>query len=173
MNNLNIVPLLSKSTDNWMQSFLSPAKERPVFQLDSSSYQFNRIAIRVLGVPLDEDEYYNSLFDMKQKSFLNVLSEELDKTIDSTTFRAVQEIIDINQKQANGLSTNRLIAFMYGKNLIPKLENPSLNRHLQLSVIKIMGIFRKKHQSLQKHLQFPGASLLQRINEAQKLRINT
>ena len=143
------MPLLSKSTDNWLQSFLSPAKERPIFQVDSSSYQFNRIAIRVLGVPLDEDEYYNSLFDMKQKSFLNVLSEELDKTIDSDTFRAVQEIIDINQKETNGLTTKRLIAFMYGKNLIPKLEDPNLNRHLQLSVIKVVEIFRQNHQSLQ------------------------
>lgn len=149
MNSLHIEPLLSKSTDDWLQSFLSPAKERPVFQVDSSSYKFTRIAIRVLGVPLDEDEYYNSLFDMKQKPFLNVLSEELDKTIDNTTFRAVQEIIDINQKQANGLSTNRLIAFMYGKNLIPKLNDPTLNRHLQLSVIKVIEIFRQKHQSLQ------------------------
>jgi len=132
-----------------MQSFLSSATERHTFHSDSSSYRFNRIAIRVLGIPLDEDEYYNALFDLKQKPHLNVLSEELDKTIDNTTFRAVQEIIDINQKEMNGLSTNRLIAFMYGKTLIPKLDNPTLNKHLQLTVIKVLEIFRQNHQSLQ------------------------
>lgn len=144
-NYIKIEPILYKSTDDWLNSFLSSIKQRPSYYKEESIFRFNRMGIRVLGTPLEEDEYYNSLFDMKEKEFIHVLSEELDKTIENHVFQSLQEVLDVHLATPSGLSINRLVANMYGKNLIPKHNDPSFNRHIQLMVIKVMEHFKKAH----------------------------
>lgn len=144
---IQIKPILSETTTDWLELFLASARERPSYFVSDTTFQFDRIGLRVLGIPLVEDEYYNSLFDMQQKSFIRVLSEELDKTIDNEDFKAVQEILQLHQKEPKGLSINRLIAFMYGRNLIPKHEDTSINRHVQLSTMKIVTLFEQQQNS--------------------------
>ncbi|MFJ7935847.1 YceG family protein [Sporosarcina sp. NPDC096371] len=142
-----IEPILYTPTTDWLALFLATTRDRPSFFIDDSTFRFNRIGLRVLGIPLVEDEYYNSLFDMHDKSFIHVLSEELDKTIDTQDFQAIQEILMLHQKEPKGLSINRLIAFMYGKNLIPKHKDPAINRHVQISTIKIVNHFQQQQNS--------------------------
>ncbi|WP_342511891.1 YceG family protein [Sporosarcina sp. FSL K6-1522] len=144
MSYIQIEPILDTRTTDWLARFLASSRERPSYYIDDSTFRFNRIGLRVLGVPLVEDEYYNSLFDMQEKSFIHVLSEELDKTIANEDFQAVQEILLLHQKEPKGLSINRLIAFMYGKNLIPKHNDIAINRHVQLSTIKIVTHFQQQ-----------------------------
>ena len=146
MSYIQIEPILYKTTAEWFDLFLSSNRIRPSYQLDNATFRFNRMGIRVLGVPVDEDEYYNSLFDMQQKPFIHVLSEELDKTIENHMFQSIQDILLIHQNTPKGLSISRLIAFMYGKNLIPKHKDASINRHVQLSTIKVVEHF-KQHQN--------------------------
>lgn len=147
MSYIQIEPILYNTTTDWLAQFLASPRERPAYLVDESIFRFNRLGIRVLGIPLVEDEYYNSLFDMHQKPFIHVLSEELDKTIDNQDFQAIQDILRLHQQEAKGLSTNRLIAFMYGKNLIPKHQDPSINRHVQLSTAKIVDTFKQQQNS--------------------------
>ncbi|MED4402932.1 YceG family protein [Metabacillus fastidiosus] len=147
MSYIQIEPVLYKTTSDWLELFLSSSRTRPVYQIDENVFRFNRIAIRVLGVPLDEDEYYNTLFDMSEKDFIHVLNEELDKTIENHVFQEIQDILMIHQEEPKGLSINRLIAFMYGRNLIPKHKDPSINRHVQLSIIKAVKHFEKFQNS--------------------------
>lgn len=147
MSNLQIEPILYTSTTDWLAVFIATVGDRPSYVVDDSTFRFNRIGLRVLGVPLVEDEYYNSLFDMHHKPFIHVLSEELDKTIETQDFQAIQEILQLHQKEPKGLSINRLIAFMYGKNLIPKHKDPAINRHVQLSTIKVVNHFQQHQNS--------------------------
>ena len=138
MNYIKIEPLLHKQTEDWLNLFLSSIRTRPSYHLDESIFRFKRIGIRVLGVPLDEDDYYNTLYSLHKNEHVHVLSEELDKTIENHVFKSVQEILTMHQTEKNGLSINRLIAILYGKNLIPKHNDPSMNRHVQLSIIKVV-----------------------------------
>lgn len=147
MSYVQIKPILSTSSADWLEQFLASSRSRPSYRVDDTSFQFDRIGLRVLGVPLVEDEYYNSLFDMHEKPFIRVLSEELDKTIDNADFQAVQDILLLHQKEPKGLSINRLIAFMYGRNLIPKHADNAINRHLQLVTIKIVTYFQEQQNS--------------------------
>ena len=71
--------------------------------VDDSTFRFNRIGLRVLGIPLVEDEYYNSLFDMHHKPFIHVLSEELDKTIDNAGFSSDTGNSYAASKRAEGI----------------------------------------------------------------------
>lgn len=139
---IHIEPKLSTSTTDWLDFFLSSNQTRPHYLLSESHFRFQRVGIRVLGIPLDEDEYYNSLFDLSQKGDIRILSQELDKSIDNEVFKAIQEVLLIHQQEPNGLSVNRLVANLYGRNLIPKHKDPYINRHVQLSTIKIMEHFR-------------------------------
>lgn len=147
MSSIKIEPVLHTSTSGWLELFLSSTRDRPSYLVDESTFRFSRIGIRVLGIPLDEDDYYNSLFDMHQKPFIHVLSEELDKTIDNQDFQAIQDILLLHQKEPKGLTVNRLIAFMYGRNLIPKHKNPFINRHVQVATIKIVEHFKQRQNS--------------------------
>ena len=132
--------------------FLASAETRPFYQYDNTLFRFTRMGMRILGTPLEEEEYYNSLFDIKKKETIHVLSEELDKSIESHVFKDIQDILQLHQKEAKGLSVNRLIAIMYGKNLIPKHKDQNINRHVQLSTIKIVEHFKKNQN---KGLQSP------------------
>jgi hypothetical protein len=147
VNYIQIEPVLYRTTTDWLELFLSSVRMRPSYQKDERVYRFDRLGLRVLGVPLDEDEYYNALFDMKQKSEIHVLSEELDKTIENSVFQSIQEILMVHQKEPKGLSVNRLIAFMYGKDLIPKHPDVHINRHVQQSVMKVVEHFRQHQKS--------------------------
>lgn len=148
VNYINIEPVLFTLTEEWLKVFFASVKERPSYLINDSTYGFQRVGIRVLGTPLDQDEYYNALFEMNQESSpVHVLSEELDKTIDNQMMKSIQDILDVHQQEPKGLSINRLIAFMYGKQLIPKHHDPSLNRHIQLSVIKVIEHFQQHHSA--------------------------
>ncbi|OCA86792.1 MULTISPECIES: YceG family protein [unclassified Bacillus (in: firmicutes)] len=147
MNYIKIEPLLNKSTAEWLELFLSSIRTRPSYHLDESTFRFQRISLRVLGIPLDEDEYYNSLYDMHQKPFIHVLSEELDKTIDNQVFQTIQDVLNLHRTENKGLSIKRLIAIFYGKNLIPKHTDSTINRHVQISIIKVVEHFKDKQKS--------------------------
>lgn len=144
---IQIEPVLYRATTDWLDVFFTPARLRPSYQKDGRIYRFNRLGIRVLGTSLDEDEYYNALFDMKQAPNIHILSEELDKTIGNQVFQSVQDILMLHQGEPKGLSVNRLIAFMYGKNLVPQHSDPHINRHVQLSVIKVVEHFKQYQNS--------------------------
>ena len=139
--------MLSKQTEDWLDLFLSSIRTRPSYHLDESTFRFKRIGMRVLGIPLDEDEYYNTLYSLHINEDVHVLSEDLDKTIESHVFKSVQDILTMHQTEKNGLSINRLIAILYGKNLIPKHNDPNMNRHIQLSIIKVVEYFKEKEKS--------------------------
>ncbi len=84
--------------DDW-ETFLSrPPPERPGYERENG-LAFTRLAVRILGTPYDETEYYNKLFELSSHENIHVLSETLDKTIAPETFQALQHIHSVNQKR--------------------------------------------------------------------------
>lgn len=144
MKGKNVNVLLHTNQENWLQTFHESVKLRPNYILTDELVQFEAMALRINGVPIDHDEYFNMLVEMEDNETIFVLSEHLDKTIAQSDFQALQEILQRHTSEPKGLSINRLVAMMYGSQLIPKIEDQSLNRHLQLKVIEVLTMFQEQ-----------------------------
>ncbi|KOS71573.1 hypothetical protein AEA09_00765 [Lysinibacillus contaminans] len=147
MQTITIESVLERDPYDWLQAFQDSPKMRALYEVTEKRVVFSRIAVRVLGVPIEEDDYFNSLFTLAQHQGVHILSEELNKHIEKNDFQALQGILDQHQQTPKGLSINRLIAMMYGHQLIPKHDDASMNRHLQLATIRVVERFRDQ-QSL-------------------------
>lgn len=147
MQTITIKSVLERHPDDWLQAFQDSPKNRAFYEKTEQQVSFSRIAVRVLGVPIEEDDYFNSLFTLSQNANIRILSEELNKHIEPKDFQAIQTILSQHQQTPQGLSINRLVAMMYGYQLIPKHDDSVMNRHLQLATIKVVELFQKQ-QSL-------------------------
>lgn len=147
MQTITIESVLERDPHDWLQAFQETPKMRLLYEVTEKNVRFHRIAVRVLGVPIDEDDYFNSLYTLSQQQHIHILSEKLNKHIEQSDFQALQSILAQHQQSPKGLSINRLIAMMYGHQLIPKHDDPSMNRHLQLATIRVVERFRDQ-QSL-------------------------
>ncbi len=147
MQTITIKSVLERHPDDWLQAFQDSPKDRAFYEITEQQVSFSRIAVRVLGVPIEEDDYFNSLFTLSQNANIHILSEELNKHIEPKDFQAIQTILSQHQQTPQGLSINRLVAMMYGYQLIPKHDDSVMNRHLQLATIKVVELFQKQ-QSL-------------------------
>ena len=147
MQTITIESVLERDPHDWLQAFQDSPKMRTLYEVTEQRVCFSRIAVRVLGVPIEEDDYFNSLFTLAQHQDIHILSEELNKHIEQNDFKALQGILEQHQQTPKGLSINRLIAMMYGHQLIPKHDDAVMNRHLQLATIRVVERFRDQ-QSL-------------------------
>lgn len=147
MQTITIKSVLERHPDDWLQAFQDSPKDRAFYETTEQQVSFSRIAVRVLGIPIEEDDYFNSLFTLSQNTNIHILSEELNKHIEPKDFQAIQTILSQHQQTPQGLSINRLVAMMYGYQLIPKHDDSVMNRHLQLATIKVVELFQKQ-QSL-------------------------
>ncbi|GLC90282.1 YceG family protein [Lysinibacillus piscis] len=139
-----IQAILEREPMDWLQAFQDSPKNRPFYEETAQHIQFSRIAVRVLGVPVEEDDYFNQLYTLAQQPTIHILSEELNKHIEQQDFQALQHILSQHQQTSKGLSINRLIAMMYGHQLIPKHDHTEINRHLQLATIRVVERFQQQ-----------------------------
>ncbi|WKT75898.1 YceG family protein [Lysinibacillus fusiformis] len=147
MQTITIKSIVERNPDDWLQAFQDSPKNRAFYEETPQQISFSRIALRVLGVPIEEDEYFNSLYTLSQNQNIHILSEELNKHIEQKDFQAIQHILSQHQQTPKGLTINRLVAMMYGYQLIPKHDDSIMNRHLQLTTIKVIELFQHQ-QSL-------------------------
>lgn len=92
INNI-ILPL---SEENWFKLLLKPIKERPLYDTSNRIFTFGQAVVKLLGISLDEDEYYNQLFNWihKDNTGLHLLTDEtLDRTIDNQHFQSIQKYL--------------------------------------------------------------------------------
>ncbi|MDM5250278.1 YceG family protein [Lysinibacillus sp. G4S2] len=147
MQTITIKSVLERDPDDWLQAFQDSPKSRAFYEETAQQVSFSRIAVRVLGTPIEEDDYFNSLFTLSQQSNIHILSEELNKHIEQKDFQALQNILTQHQQTPKGLSISRLVAMMFGYQLIPKHDDADMNRHLQLATIRVVERFQEQ-QSL-------------------------
>ncbi|WP_102274859.1 YceG family protein [Cytobacillus massiliigabonensis] len=134
--------LLPISNENWLSILKQEIKARPRFAIEQRTIHIGQVAARFLGVPLDEDEYYNMLYDLihTETAGLILLSEDtLDKTIDNQQFQSIQKVLNINREQ--NLSINRFVAFLDGEQLLLKSAIPSLHRKTREAMIAVLELF--------------------------------
>ena len=93
---------------------------------EQGTVHIGQVAARFLGIPLDEDEYYNRLYDYVHQEIpgIQLISQDhLDKTIHNEQFQAIQKVLNINREQH--LSINRFVAFLDGEQLLLKSSDSS------------------------------------------------
>ncbi|WDW06594.1 YceG family protein [Priestia aryabhattai] len=106
---------------------------------------YKQVAGRYLGTHLDADEYADFLYELAHSSpSIIVLHDKLDKSISNDRLKEVQTILKINQEE-RGLSVNRLFAFLEGKKLIVKSENPAIHRRVREKFIETLTCFKEQH----------------------------
>lgn len=135
----HIVPL---SSDTWESMLKKSIAERPQYRKEQGTIHIGQVVARFLGVSIDEDEYYNQLYNYiyGEESALTLLSDDtLDKRIDNQHFQSIQRVLNINQEQK--LSINRFVAFLDGEQLILKSQIPALHRKLREGMIETLKLY--------------------------------
>lgn len=148
----HILPL---TYENWLSTVQKPLHSRPQFLAEEGILHFGQAAARFLGIPLDEDEYYNRLYDLVHQDIPGVLlisHEHLDKTIENKQFQSIQRVLNINKEQ--NLSVNRLTAFFDGEQLLLKSSNPAVHRKIREAFITMLKIFSQKETDGLKNSDF-------------------
>ncbi|MDR4948309.1 YceG family protein [Neobacillus cucumis] len=143
LNQLNAHPL-PLSVENWQGMLKKSLPERPNYSVENGVIQIGQVIGKILGLPIDTDEYYNQLFDFVHNPEWNLvlLSEEnLDKTINNEHFQAIQRVINLNNEQK--LSINRFTAFLDGEQLLLKSKVPIIHRKLREAMINTLELFVK------------------------------
>ncbi|HEO8421228.1 YceG family protein [Niallia sp. FSL W8-0635] len=134
--------ILPLSTENWFDILLKPLKERPLHDTNNRNFTFGQAVVKLFGISLDEDEYYNQLFNWiyKDNTGLHLLTDEtLDRAIDNQHFQSIQKVF--NRMQEQNLSINRFVAFLDGENVLLKSSIPAIHRKLRESFIKVIEHF--------------------------------
>ncbi|MEE4535403.1 YceG family protein [Bacillus velezensis] len=137
---------------DWETFLMRPLPERPGYERENG-LAFTRLAVRILGTPYDETEYYNKLFELSSHENIHVLSETLDKTIAPETFQALQHIHSVNQKE-KGLSVSRFVAFLDGGRLLAKHADPLMHRRLRTAFMTLLETFADRHENGLNHPDF-------------------
>ena len=139
---LHILPL---SYETWLPILNQRIPDRPQYKKEQGMVHIGQVAARFLGIPLDEDEYYNRLFDYVHNEILGIQlisQDHLDKTIPNEQFKAIQKVLNINREQQ--LSINRLVAFLDGEQLLLKSSTPAIYRKIREAMISTIQQFSAK-----------------------------
>ncbi|MBT2690274.1 YceG family protein [Bacillus sp. ISL-47] len=134
--------MLQVTYENWLSQLKQANRERAEFLEEQNTLHIGQIVARFLGIPLDEDDYYNRLFDLihtESADLLLISEDHLDKTINNQQFQAIQKVLNINREQ--NLSINRFAAFLDGEQLLMKSPVPSLHRKIREAMIKMLQLF--------------------------------
>lgn len=133
--------------ENWLNILKKPNRERQQFFIEQGTIHMGQVVARFLGMPLDEDEYYNRLFDLihTEQIGLALISEDtLDKKIENGQFQSIQKVLNINREQS--LSINRFVAFLDGEQLLLKSKIPAVHRKTREAMIALLKLFSSKEK---------------------------
>lgn len=134
--------ILPVSMENWYTTMQQPLTSRPLYKEENGVITFGQVLVKLLGVPADEDEYYNQLFDWVNQDdsrLVLISNDHLDRVLDNQHFQAIQRVLNLLQEQ--NLSVNRFVAFLDGENLLLKSSVPSIHRKLREGMIKVVERF--------------------------------
>lgn len=138
---------LPLSNENWFKSLQESLPGRQFFQIEGTELHIGQVVARFLGIPFDQDEYYNQLFEYVHSSNpkIHLLCDgNLNKNIPNQQFQAIQKVLNFHRDQ--GLSINRFIAFLDGEQLLIKHQNPAVFRKIRSSFKEMLELFSKVEQ---------------------------
>ncbi|MEK5103221.1 YceG family protein [Cytobacillus sp. FSL M8-0252] len=138
--------------EGYKEALKTPLNERPMYEVANRTLTYNQIFLRLLGVPLDEDAYYNELFDLANDPTIDisVIGEDyLDKSMNNEHFKSIQKVINIHRDQQ--LSINRFVAFLDGEGLLLRSERPAIQRKIREALMETLQLFSNKEEGGLKH----------------------
>lgn len=129
--------------------------EHPETKVEEDSLTYPQLLAQFLGTPLDPDDYFASMHEALEASDgqLIRLFDRLDKQIDQERLRALQDLFEMNKKE-RGLTPNRIVAFLDGKGLLPRLKDAGLNRRIRIILIDVLKAFEAQSGSGTTHPSF-------------------
>lgn len=140
----NIQPKLVKiEHETWLKVLKDTNSVRHV-KVENGVTSYNQIVWQILGSQIDKDDYLEMLYNLTHEENTNIilLSDNLDKNFSNEMRESIQRIIQINQDE-KGLSINRMVSFMEGYKLIPKLESLELQQYIREHIKEILTIFKE------------------------------
>ncbi|WP_026694415.1 YceG family protein [Peribacillus kribbensis] len=151
MSNFLSSQLAELNQGDWTGILKTPVTAREAVAAGDQSH-YKQVAGVFLGVHPDKDEYLEFLYDLAHDPSLQIvlLSEQLDKQIETERFQAIQRILLILQNEK--LSMNRFIAFMEGERLIPSFQDGEKSRKIREVFRQVVELFSESHpDGLQDH----------------------
>jgi hypothetical protein len=134
---------------DWKTLLKTALPDRGQYEYDGQSLSYIQVVGRFLGSPLEEEEYFEFLYELVYESNIpiHVLNRELDKTIENEKFQAIQKIMNIHNEE-KGLSINRFVAFMEGLELLPLKDQEDFYPHFRAVYTDLLRLFQERHENL-------------------------
>lgn len=133
--------ILPLSYETWLWTLGKPLQERPKYRKDGQILHYGQVVARFIGLPHDEDEYYNQLFTMVNERNLNLslLSEEtLQKEYDKDIFQAVQKfLIEIGKE----IQVHGFITFLEDHQFFSQVSHLPLRVKMKEGLTKTLQLF--------------------------------
>jgi hypothetical protein len=132
-----------------------PIVNHPETKIEEETITYPQLLGQFIGMPLDADDYFATIFELLEESEgrLIRLFDKLDKRITPERLAALQDLFEVNNKE-RGLSPNRIVAFLDGKGLLPRLKDAGLNRRLRLVMIDVLKAFKEQSGGNTTHSSF-------------------
>ncbi|PSL34349.1 YceG-like Ter operon protein [Planomicrobium soli] len=155
MVQLHPVRVRTWDPENIGKWLLQPIVNHPETKIEEEKITYPQLLGQFIGMPLDKDDYFASIYDLLEESEgrLIQLSDKLNKQITPERLKALQDLFEMNTKE-HGLSPNRIVAFLDGKGLLPRLKDAGLNRRLRLTLIDILKAFKEESGGSTTHSSF-------------------
>lgn len=134
--------ILPVSLDNWLSTLQKSIPERSLFQVSGDTIHIGQVIVRFLGVPIDEDEYYNHLFELIHLNDVGLIlltKEILEIHSNNKPIPSIHKILQIDQKE--NLTFQRLVEYLDRENLLLKTENQAFHRKIKEAFLKMVTHF--------------------------------
>lgn len=155
MVKLNPIRMQSWDSSNigkWLKNSL---EDPSIVTIDQDSLMYPQLLCQFIGVSLDEDEYFTILHTQINDSdgkLIN-LTNSLNKEISSDKLRAINQLFEIH-RQEKGLSPNRMVAFLEGHFLLPRLNDNDLNRRIRIVLIDLLKQLQSNYVEGTQHHEY-------------------
>ena len=140
--------------DNWLDQINTPASERTFYKKkDGAFIHIGQVTAKFIGIPYDEDEYYNHLYDHVHSDGLILLSDStLNHSLDHFRLESIDKISKFSDEQ--NLSINRFVALMDQENLLPALDHSLVNRQIRDAAVKMTELYIRTEKGGLKSQEF-------------------
>lgn len=131
--------------DNWLETLQMPLYERPNFQKEGERLEIGQVLAQFSGIPLEEDDYYNQIYDYVHLHGMVLLSaDSLDHSKGSVPVRCVKELI--SEIKRRNLSPSQIVALLEEENLMVSSANKIVQSKIKEAAIKTIDEFSRKEE---------------------------
>lgn len=128
--------------DNCLAMLNTPSSERPFYKKEGPYTHIGQVAASFIGIPHDEDAYYNQLYDYVHSNRLILLSDHsLKNSINHPHLKSIQKIYEFCDEQ--NFSIKRFVEMLDQEKLLPTLDNFLINRQTREAAINMIDLYAR------------------------------